>query len=126
MNGVNKVILLGRLGGDPEIKYTNNGSAVANFSMATTEKWKASNGEKQERTEWHRVVMFGKLAELAKQFLKKGSQLYLEGKLQTNKWQDKNGLDRYTTNIVGEEMQFLDAKIASGTQDYNHEDKTPF
>ena len=106
---VNKVILVGSLGQDPEMRYMPNGNAVANVTLATTETWKDRNsGENQERTEWHRVVFFRKLAELAGQYLKKGSKVYVDGKLQTRKWQDQNGQDRYTTEIVAEQMQMLD------------------
>ena len=106
--GVNKAIIVGTLGRDPEIKYTASGSAVVNINVATNESWKdKSTGEMQERTEWHRIVMFGKLAEIAAQYLKKGSQAYFEGKIQTRKWQDQNGQDRYTTEIVANEMQML-------------------
>jgi len=106
--GVNKAIIVGTLGRDPEIKYTASGSAVVNINVATNESWKDKNtGEMQERTEWHRIVMFGKLAEIAAQYLKKGSQAYFEGKIQTRKWQDQNGQDRYTTEIVANEMQML-------------------
>ena len=106
--GVNKAIIVGTLGRDPEIKYTANGSAVVNINVATNESWRDKNtGEMQERTEWHRIVMFGKLAEIAAQYLKKGSQAYFEGRLQTRKWQDQNGQDRYTTEIVANEMQML-------------------
>ena len=101
MRGVNKVILVGTLGADPEVKYAANGNAIANLSVATSEEWNDKNtGQKQQKTEWHRVSMFGKLAEIAGQYLKKGSQVYLEGKLQTRKWQDQNGQDRYTTEVV--------------------------
>ncbi len=106
--GINKVILIGNLGGDPEVKYTASGSAVTNVTIATSENWKdKTTGENQERTEWHRVVFFGKLAEIAGEYLKKGSQVYVEGRLQTRKWQDKEGQDRYTTEIVANEMQML-------------------
>ena len=106
--GVNKVILVGNLGRDPEIRYTPNGAAVANITVATSESWKdKQSGEQQERTEWHRVVFFNRLAEIVGEYLKKGSQIYLEGKLQTRKWQDQSGQDRYTTEIVGSEMQML-------------------
>ncbi|MEZ5445307.1 MAG: single-stranded DNA-binding protein [Gammaproteobacteria bacterium] len=106
--GINKVILIGNLGGDPEVKYTAGGSAVTNVTIATSENWKdKTTGENQERTEWHRVVFFGKLAEIAGEYLKKGSQVYVEGRLQTRKWQDKEGQDRYTTEIVANEMQML-------------------
>lgn len=101
MRGVNKVILVGTLGRDPEVRYTPNGNAIANLNMATSEQWTdKQSGERQERTEWHRVVIFGKLAEIAGQYLKKGSQVYLEGKLQTRKWQDQSGQDRYSTEVV--------------------------
>lgn len=105
--GVNKVILVGNLGQDPEVKYMPNGNAVTNISVATSESWKDQQGQPVERTEWHRVVMFRKLAEIAGQYLRKGSQVYLEGKLQTRKWQDQNGQDRYTTEIVADQMQML-------------------
>ena len=106
--GVNKVILVGNLGNDPEVRYSSNGAAIANISIATTESWKdKSTGEKQEKTEWHRVVMFNRLGEIAGEYLKKGSQVYIEGRLQTRKWQDKSGQDRYTTEIVANEMQML-------------------
>lgn len=112
--GVNKVILVGRLGQDPEIRYMPNGNAVANISLATSDEWKDKNtGQKQEKTEWHRVVVFGKLAEIAGEYLRKGSQVYFEGKLQTRKWQDQSGQDKYTTEIVidmGGQMQMLDSK----------------
>jgi single-strand DNA-binding protein len=101
MKGINKVILVGTLGADPDMKYTAQGGAIANLSVATSEEWKDKNtGQKQQKTEWHRVTIFGKLAEIAGQYLKKGSQVYLEGKLQTRKWQDSNGQDRYTTEVV--------------------------
>jgi single-strand DNA-binding protein len=101
MRGVNKVILVGTLGKDPEVRYTPNGNAIANLNVATSEQWTdKQSGDRQEKTEWHRVVIFGKLAEIAGQYLKKGSQVYLEGKLQTRKWQDQSGQDRYSTEIV--------------------------
>ena len=106
--GINKAIILGNLGQDPTIRYTAGGAAVTSFSIATSETWKDKNtGEPQERTEWHNVVFFGKLAEIAGQYLKKGSKIYIEGKLQTRKWQDKNGIDRYTTEIIAHELQML-------------------
>ena len=112
--GVNKVILVGNLGKDPEVRYMPNGSAVANFSIATSENWKDKNtGETQEKTEWHRVVAFRKLAEIIEQYVKKGSKVYIEGKLQTRKWQDNNGNDRYTTEIVADQMQMLDRRGSS-------------
>jgi len=101
MRGINKVILVGTLGADPEVKYAANGNAIVNLSVATSEEWNDKNtGQKQQKTEWHRVSIFGKLAEIAGQYLRKGSQVYLEGKLQTRKWQDQNGQDRYTTEVV--------------------------
>ena len=109
--GINKVIIVGNLGNDPELKYTANGAAIANITVATSESWKdKQTGEKVEKTEWHRVVFFKRLAEIAGEYLRKGSQVYIEGKLQTRKWQDKNGNDRYTTEIVGSEMQMLGSK----------------
>lgn len=107
--GINKVILIGNLGNDPEIKYMPNGEAVANVSVATSESWKDKNtGEQVERTEWHRVVFFRRLAEIVGEYLKKGSKVYIEGKLQTRKWQGQDGQDRFTTEIVANEMQMLD------------------
>lgn len=101
MRGINKVILVGTLGADPDVKYAANGNAIANLSVATSEEWNDKNsGQKQQKTEWHRVTMYGRLAEIAGQYLTKGSQVYLEGKLQTRKWQDQSGQDRYTTEVV--------------------------
>ncbi|GIX22335.1 MAG: hypothetical protein KatS3mg121_1118 [Gammaproteobacteria bacterium] len=112
--GVNKVILIGHLGADPEVKYMPSGSPVANLSIATTEGWKdRQTGERQERTEWHRVVLFARLAEIAGEYLRKGSQVYIEGRLQTRKWQDKNGQDRYTTEIIATDMQMLGGRGAA-------------
>jgi single-strand DNA-binding protein len=112
--GVNKVILIGNLGQDPEVRYMPNGGAVCNITVATSETWKDKNtGENQEKTEWHRVVMFRRLAEIAGEYLKKGSKVYLEGRLQTRKWQDQQGQDRYTTEIVADEMQMLDSRGGS-------------
>jgi single-strand DNA-binding protein len=109
--GINKVILIGNLGADPEIRYMPSGGAVANLNMATSESWKdKTTGQIQDRTEWHRVVMFNRLAEICGEYLKKGSKLYIEGSLRTRKWQDKEGQDRYTTEIVATEMQMLDSK----------------
>ncbi|ACL30334.1 single-stranded DNA-binding protein [Buchnera aphidicola str. APS (Acyrthosiphon pisum)] len=109
--GVNKVILIGHLGQDPEVRYMPNGNAVVNMTLATSENWKDKNtGENKEKTEWHRIVLFGKLAEIAGEYLRKGSQVYIEGSLQTRKWQDQNGLERYTTEIIvniGGTMQML-------------------
>lgn len=113
--GINKVILIGNLGRDPEVRYTPNGVAVATLALATSDSWKdKQSGETVERTEWHRVVMFARLGEIAGEYLRKGSKVYIEGRLQTRKWQDKNsGQDRYTTEIVGENMQMLDGKGAN-------------
>jgi single-strand DNA-binding protein len=112
--GVNKVILVGNLGQKPEMRYTQTNTAVATLSIATSESWKdKDSGEQREKTEWHRVVFFGKLAEIAEQYLDKGSQLYVEGKLQTRKWQDKEGNDRYTTEILGNEMNMLGGRQSS-------------
>lgn len=115
--GVNKVILIGNLGKDPEVRYTPSGVAVANITMATSEAWKdKQSGEMQERTEWHRVVMYQRLAEIVGEYLRKGSKVYIEGRLQTRKWQDKNtGQDRYTTEIVADTMQMLDSKGAGAS-----------
>ena len=113
--GINKVILIGNLGQDPDVKYMPNGGAVANVTVATSESWKDKNtGEMQERTEWHRVVFFRRLAEIAGEYLKKGSKVYIEGKLQTRKWQDQSGNDRYTTEIIANEMQMLDSRGGGG------------
>ncbi len=118
--GINKVILVGNLGNDPEIRYTQAGAAITNISIATSETWKdKQTGQPQERTEWHRVVFFNRLAEIAGEYLRKGSKVYVEGGLRTRKWQDKEGQDRYTTEIVGNEMQMLDSRGAGqggGTQ----------
>ncbi len=109
--GVNKVIIVGNLGKDPEIRYMPSGGAAANITIATSESWKdKTSGEQKDRTEWHRVVFFGKLAEIVGEYLKKGSQVYVEGSLRTNKWQDKSGNDRYTTEIIAKEMQMLGGK----------------
>jgi single-strand DNA-binding protein len=113
--GVNKVILVGNLGKDPETRYMPSGSAVTNLTLATSESWKdKQSGDQQERTEWHKIAMFGRLAEIAAEYLRKGSQVYIEGKLRTRKWQDKEGKDRYTTEIVADEMQMLGSKGGGG------------
>ena len=114
MASVNKVILVGNLGRDPETRYMPDGGAITNISIATTENWKDKNGDKQEKTEWHRVAFFGKLAEIAGEYLKKGSQVYVEGRLQTRKWQDKDGQDKYTTEIVANAMQMLGSRQGMG------------
>jgi single-strand DNA-binding protein len=109
--GINKVILIGNLGADPEVRYTPSGGAVANLRLATSETWRdRQTGEQQERTEWHRVALFGKLGEIAGEYLHKGSKVYIEGRLQTRKWQDQQGQDRYSTEIIGNEMQMLDSR----------------
>jgi single-strand DNA-binding protein len=107
MASVNKVILIGNLGADPEIRYLASGEAVANIRVATTESWKDKSGEKNEHTEWHRVSFFGKLAEIVSEYLKKGSPVYIEGKIRTRKWQDKDGQDKYSTEIVADRIQML-------------------
>ena len=118
MASVNKVILVGNLGRDPEIRYAPSGDAICNLSLATTDTWKdKQTGEKRESTEWHRVVLFGKLAEIAGQYLKKGRAVYIEGRLQTRKWQDQNGQDRYTTEIRANEMQMLGGRDSAGGGD---------
>lgn len=114
--GVNKVILVGNLGNDPEVRYMPNGNAVANLSLATSESWKDQQGQVQERTEWHRLTMYRRLAEIAGEYLKKGSQIYVEGKLQTRKWQDQQGQDRYTTEIIVDQMQMLGGREGGGQQ----------
>lgn len=106
---VNKVLLIGRLGSNPDIRYTPSGAAVANFSIATNESWNDKNGQKQERTEWHRVVVWGKLAQLCGEYLAKGRQCYVEGRLQTRQWQDKEGQTKYTTEVIASTIQFLGA-----------------
>jgi single-strand DNA-binding protein len=114
MASVNKVILVGNLGRDPEVRYMPDGGAITNVSIATTDTWKDKSGEKQEKTEWHRVVFFSKLAEIAGEYLKKGSQVYVEGRLQTRKWQDKDGVEKYTTEIVADRMQMLGGRSGMG------------
>lgn len=106
--GVNKAIIIGRLGQDPEVRYMPNGNAVANFTVATSEQWKDQQGQKQEKTEWHRITIYGKLAEIAGEYLHKGSNVYLEGRLQTREWTDQQQVKRYTTEIIANEMQMLD------------------
>ena len=132
MAGINKVILVGNLGAKPEVKYASNGSAISNLSVATSESWTdKSTGQKQERTEWHRVSLFGKLAEIAGQYLDKGSKIYVEGKLQTRKWQDQNGQDRYTTEVVvsgfNGTLQMLDRRddSSSSTPSEDVTEKSP-
>ncbi|SFL67486.1 single-stranded DNA-binding protein [Nitrosomonas communis] len=115
MASINKVILIGNLGRDPEVRYMPSGDAMANLNIATTDTWKDKGGDKQERTEWHRVVMFGKQAEIAGEYLKKGSQVYIEGRLQTRKWTDKSNIERYTTEIVADRMQMLGGRAAGAS-----------
>jgi len=116
--GINKVIIVGNLGQDPELRYTQNGTAIANLSVATNESWKDKNtGEQKEHTEWHKVSMFGRLAEIAGQYLRRGSMVYVEGKLKTRKWQDKDGNDRWTTEINASEMQMLGGKETGRPQE---------
>ena len=114
---VNKVILVGRLGKDPETRYMTNGEAVANVTLATSENWKDKSGEKQERTEWHRVVLFGRQAEIAGEYLKKGRSVYIEGRLQTRKYTDKDGVEKYSTEIVGDRMQLIGGAREGGGGD---------
>ena len=130
---VNKVVLVGHLGGDPETRFTPSGAAVANFNIATNESWKDANGELQDKTEWHRCVMFGKTAELAGELLKKGQLVYMEGKLQTRNWEDKDGIKRYTTEVVCDMFTMLGRKIdtensqqAAPTSNSDEEDDLPF
>ncbi|MES2205700.1 MAG: single-stranded DNA-binding protein [Pseudomonadota bacterium] len=113
MASLNKVILIGNLGRDPEVRYMPNGEAVANFSIATTESWKDKSGQRQEKTEWHRIVMYRRLAEIAGEYLKKGSQVYIEGRLETRKWQDKEGQERTTVDVVASEMKMLSSRGAT-------------
>lgn len=111
MNGVNKAIILGALGADPDVRYTQSGDPVANLSIATSEKWKDKQGQQQEKTEWHRVVLFKRQAEIAGEYLRKGSKVYIEGKIQTRKWQDQSGQDKYTTEIVANQIQLLGGSV---------------
>ena len=119
MASVNKVILVGNLGRDPEVRYMPNGEAVCNFSIATTDSWKDKAGAKQERTEWHNIVMYRKLAEIAGEYLKKGRPVYVEGRLQTRKWQTKEGQDRYTTEIIADQMQMLGGREGGSNASYD-------
>jgi single-strand DNA-binding protein len=123
MAGVNKVILIGRLGADPEIRYTNTGTAVANFSLATSTNWTNKDGQREERTEWHRIVAFGRLGEISGEYLNKGKQVYIEGRLQTRSWEDKDGNRRKTTEIVAQQLQMLGAP--SGERLPTDEDAAP-
>jgi single-strand DNA-binding protein len=120
--GINKVILVGNIGGDPEVRHMPSGGAVTSFSVATSETWKdKQTGEKQERTEWHRVVCFNRLGEIAGEYLKKGSKVYVEGSLRTRKWQDPQGQDKYTTEIVAADLQMLDSRTGAGGGNYPQE-----
>lgn len=121
--GINKAIIVGNVGQDPEVRYMPSGSAVAELSVATTESWKdKQSGDKQERTEWHRITFFGRLAEIVGEYVRKGSQVYVEGSIRTEKWQDKNGQDRYTTKIIANEMQMLGGRGgAGGSAGFNQE-----
>ncbi|MFT7432669.1 MAG: single-strand DNA-binding protein [Alphaproteobacteria bacterium] len=125
---LNKVQIIGNLGRDPEIRYTGDNRAIANLTVASTETWKDKSGERQEKTEWHRVVMFGPLAEVAEKYLKKGDSAYFEGKLQTNKWEDKDGNERYTTEVVvdrGGQMQMLGSRSSGSFDDSGMDQSTP-
>jgi len=127
MASLNKVILIGNLGKDPEVRYMTNGEAVCNFSIATTEKWKAQDGQIQEKTEWHNIVMYRRLAEIASEYLKKGSSVYIEGRIQTRKWQDKQtGADRYTTEVIAAEMKMLGGKVEQTKNNGVFDDDIPF
>ena len=123
MASVNKVILIGNLGRDPEVRYLPNGDAVANLNLATTEKWKDKAGEAQEQTEWHRIAFFGRQAEICGEYLRKGSSIYVEGRLQTRKWTDKEGVERYTTEIRGDRMQMLGGR--SGSANFDNTTREP-
>ena len=123
--GVNKVIVVSNLGSDPDTRYVPSGSAVTNLSIATSESWKdKQTGEQKERTEWHKVAMFGRLAEIAAEYLRKGSQVYIEGKLRTRKWQDKEGKDRWTTEIIADEMQMLGSRSGGGAPAMNESSRS--
>lgn len=119
MASINKVILIGNLGRDPETRYMSNGEAVTNITVATTDTWKDRNGEKQEKTEWHRVTFYRKLAEIAGEYLKKGRQVYIEGRLETRKWTDKSGNERYTTEVIASDMKMLGSRSGSGSFETN-------
>ena len=125
-NGLNKVLIIGNLGSDPDIKYTQAGSPVANLSIATSERWKdKTTGEQKEQVEWHRVVIFGRLAEIAEQYLKKGSKVFVEGKLQTRDWEDSEGKKRYTTEVIAREMTMLDSRGDSEASSSQQSSSTP-
>ena len=122
---LNRIMLIGRLGGDPEVRYTNAGNQVTNFTLATNEKWTAADGTKQERTEWHRIVAFGKLAEICGKYLNKGKLVYIGGRIQTRQWDDRDGNKRYTTEIIAQEMQMLSGGQASERTDEYYETQPP-
>ena len=122
---INKVILIGNLGADPTVRYIQSGTAVATFNLATTERWRGQDGQTQEQTEWNRIVAWAKLAEICGEYLHKGSRVYIEGKLQTRKWQDNDGVDRYTTEIIAKEMKMLDSRRDSGGRDVAPEPGPP-
>lgn len=122
--GLNKVMIMGNLGADPEVRYLPSGSAVTNIRVATSESWKdRTTGEKQERTEWHRIVLFNRLGEIAAQYLRKGSRVFVEGSIRTNKWQDQSGADRYSTDIIANSMQLMDAKGTGGSAPFDSQDE---
>jgi single-strand DNA-binding protein len=123
---INKVILIGNLGKDPEVRYSQTGSAIASFTVATTETWKKQDGSKEELTEWHRIVAFGRLGEICGEYLSKGSRVYIEGRLQTRKWEDKDGNTRYTTEIVAREMKMLSPRGSSEGGGGQHYEEPPF
>ena len=131
---INKATLIGNLGADPEIRYTQEGTPVANFTVATTERWKGKDGQQQEQTEWHRIIAWRRLAEICGEYLHKGSKVYIEGKIQTRKWQDQNGNDKYTTEIVAREMKMLDRREGGsgagaggmGSQDSGSSEPPPY
>jgi len=126
MASLNKATLIGNLGKDPEVRYMTNGEAVCNFSIATTEKWKGQDGQMQEKTEWHNIVMYKKMAEIARDYLKKGSQIYVEGKIATRKWQDKTtGQDRYTTEIIASDMKMLSRAVGSQASEQPQQQAKP-
>lgn len=124
MASVNKVILIGNLGKDPETRYMSNGDAVTNITLATTDTWKDKNGEKQEKTEWHRVTFYRKLAEIAGEYLKKGRPVYIEGRLETRKWTDKQGVERYTTDIIANDMKMLGNRTAGSATESEPDNKS--
>jgi single-strand DNA-binding protein len=123
MGSVNKVLIIGNAGKDPETKYTESGTAVCTLTLATKHSWKEKDGQRQEKTEWHRVVFWGKLAEIVDKYVKKGSQVYVEGRIETRKWTDKNGNDKYTTEIVADQMQMLSGKPKA---EVDNDDEVPF